>query len=233
MRRTTVMWQSHGCSRRTSDSVIPPPPRIVTRAPSRLRPCGGVHVVGPGVGAEAAQAGEGQRERQLGDRLGVDALAARPLAVVVDEVDEVLDAGERQLHPAGVGRRVERRGERVGVAGVGPHDAPRPRRAATTCPPPSLIASAIQAGAPSGARAIRGASGLGMVTREASARPRRSAEPGPAAVAGERAETRMAMATSMIIVASTWTCGGISTFAESKISRGNVDTLPAMNDVMM
>ena len=41
------------------------------------------------------------------------------------------------------------------------------------------------------------------------------------------------MATTMISVASTWTCGGISTFAESKISRGNVETLPAMNDVMM
>ena len=41
------------------------------------------------------------------------------------------------------------------------------------------------------------------------------------------------MATSMIIVASTWTCGGISTLAESKISRGNVETSPAMNDVMM
>ena len=41
------------------------------------------------------------------------------------------------------------------------------------------------------------------------------------------------MATIMIIVARTWTWGGISTLAESKISRGNVETLPAMNDVMM
>ena len=39
------------------------------------------------------------------------------------------------------------------------------------------------------------------------------------------------MATSMISVASTCTCGGISTFDESKISLGNVDTRPAMNDV--
>jgi hypothetical protein len=34
----------------------------------------------------------------------------------------------------------------------------------------------------------------------------------------------MPIATTMIKVASTRTCGGISTFAESKISRGNVDT---------
>ena len=45
-----------------------------------------------------------ERQRQLGDGLGVHALAARPLTVVVDEVDEVLDPGEGQLHPPGVGR---------------------------------------------------------------------------------------------------------------------------------
>ena len=41
------------------------------------------------------------------------------------------------------------------------------------------------------------------------------------------------MATSMIIVASTCTCGRICTFEESKILRGSVETSPATNDVMM
>ena len=47
---------------------------------------------------------------------------AGPLAVVVDEVDEVLDPGERQLDPAGLRRLVDHFAEGVGVAGVGPHD---------------------------------------------------------------------------------------------------------------
>ena len=102
-RRTTVMWQSNGWSSRTSDSVIPPPPRIVTRPPSRLVPCGGCHESAPGrTSPRPRRPASAERQRELGHRLGVHALAARPLAVVVDEVDEVLDAGERQLHPPGV-----------------------------------------------------------------------------------------------------------------------------------
>ena len=80
-------------------------------------------LAGPGVRAEAAHPGQRQGQGHLGHGLGVHALAARPLAVVVDEVDEVLDAGERQLHPAGVGGDVERLGEGVGVAGIGPDQA--------------------------------------------------------------------------------------------------------------
>ena len=43
----------------------------------------------------------------------------------------------------------------------------------------------------------------------------------------------MAMATSMMIVASTCTCGGRAMRAESKTCRGNVTVGPATNDVMM
>ena len=163
MRRTTVMWQSNGCSSRTSDSVMPPPPRIVTRAPEQVAALGRRPRRGPGVRAEAAQAGERQRQGQLGDRLGVDALAARPRAVVVEQVDEVLDAGERQLHPRRLRRRVERRAPARRGRGGRPTRCASASARATRWPPPAMTASATQAGAPSGRDGDAWGSGVGMV----------------------------------------------------------------------
>ena len=116
------MWQFHGWSNRTSDSVIPPPPRIVTRASSRFRPAGPDHVVGRCVLADVAEPGHGQRQRHLGDRLGVDALAARPRVLVVEVLDEVLDPRERELDPAQMRRLFDRLAEGIGIARVAPHD---------------------------------------------------------------------------------------------------------------
>ena len=43
----------------------------------------------------------------------------------------------------------------------------------------------------------------------------------------------IAIATNMMIVANTWTCGGRAMRAESNTRRGNVTVGPATNDVMM
>ena len=118
-------------------------------------------LVGTGVRAEAPQPGHGQRQRQLRDRLGVDALAARPEALVVDEVHVLLDPGERQLDPTEVRSVVEGIGQAGGIAGVGPDRAPPPCRAGTRWPPPSMMAVCSHSGAPSGARAMRGGLRLG------------------------------------------------------------------------
>ncbi len=74
--------------------------------------------------AEVAQTRHPECERHLGDGFRVDALAAGPDAIVIEVVDEVLDPGERQLHPADsfVLVVVEDRRQRVDVSGVGPHD---------------------------------------------------------------------------------------------------------------
>ena len=176
--------------------------------------------------------------------------------VVIDEVDEVLDAGERQLHPAGRRRPVEDVRQRVGVARIGPDDP-------LGLLQPDEVAAALADGfghplrGPLGSDGDAGSLGSRHGQHEASAVPptagrlpwpRRHAEPialwagrcaaQPRARARRRLPsnvpaTRITIATTMISVAITCTCGGISTFAESKISRGNVDTLPAMNDVMM
>ena len=102
VRRTTVTSQPNGPSRRSKLSVIPPPPRITTRAPSRLVPACPAPGARLGVRTEVAEPRQRQRQRVLGDRLGVDALPARPRAVGVraHDVDVGLDARPRQLHPA-------------------------------------------------------------------------------------------------------------------------------------
>ena len=74
---------------------------------------------------DATQSADPQPERELGDGLGVHTLAARPHMFVVDQVDEVLDPGERQLHPLGVARHRQRGLERGRVEGVGPDHAVR------------------------------------------------------------------------------------------------------------
>ena len=110
---------------------MPPPPRMVTLPPIRLRP--GLAQPGrrPDVRAETAHAGERQRQRQLGDGLGEDPLAACPHAVVLHEVHERLDAGVRQLHPARSARwrrarpRARRRRE---AASTSAPRLPRPAR---------------------------------------------------------------------------------------------------------
>ena len=107
------------------DSVMPPPPRMVTRPSyseiARVRrPARGPDAVG-----EVAQPGQRQRQRVLGHGLGVDPLAACPHVVVVEHagLDVELDAGPRQLHPAGVGARLDQRLQAVDVVGMPtPHD---------------------------------------------------------------------------------------------------------------
>ncbi len=116
------MWQFHGWSNRTSDSVIPPPPRIVTRASSRFRPAGPDHVVAAAYWPMLRSPATAERQRHLGDRLGVDALAARPRVLVVEVLDEVLDPGERELDPAQMRRLFDRLAEGLGIARVAPHD---------------------------------------------------------------------------------------------------------------
>ena len=234
MRRTTVMWQSHGCSSRTSDSVMPPPPRIVTRAPSRLRPCGGVHSWRPGVRAEARASRRGP----------ASAPARRPA---------------RRRRPCrtstrGRGRRGGR-SSRCRRTAAGPSGPRAPRRASA----PSACGSRGSAHTIASASAERddvaaavadrlGHPGRGALGGEGDARglgsrhgrarlvrrPRRL-RPGPAAVAGAACRRPgSAMATSMISVASTCTCGGISTFGRVEdLAAGTSTRLPAMNDVMM
>ena len=74
------------------------------------------------VRAEPAQAGERQRECQLGDRLGEDALAACPVPVVLDQMDERLDPCVGQLHPADLRSLAAKHGlELVCEAWLGPH----------------------------------------------------------------------------------------------------------------
>ena len=96
-----------------------------------------------------------------------------------------------------------------------------------------MTACVTHSGGPSGTTAMRRVyAGLGMVPT------RLERDGGYDSLARRRLPhsvptTRITMATTMIRVAMTWICGGISTFAESKISRGNVDTLPAIDDVMM
>ena len=51
------------------------------------------------VAIESVQSRQQQRERMLGNGLGVHALATGPDAVVMDHVDVRLDPGPRQLHP--------------------------------------------------------------------------------------------------------------------------------------
>ena len=120
--RTTVIRQFHGCRSRTSDSVIPPPPRIVTLPFNRLRPAGLLHSdarayaptlrspATPSVNAISATGSAYTPLPQVHD------------AVVVEMIDEVLDPGERELHPTDVVGVVERRRQRVDVASVAPHD---------------------------------------------------------------------------------------------------------------
>ena len=55
----------------------------------------------------------------------------------------------------------------------------------------------------------------------------------PATVPTTVAVTMMVIATSMMIVASTCTCGGRAMRAESNTRRGKVIVGPATNDVMM
>ena len=76
---------------------------------------------GLGVGAETAHAGQRERQRKFGDRLGEDALAARPRPVVLDQVHERLDAGVRQLHPLDLLVGLEHRLELIGLAWHRPH----------------------------------------------------------------------------------------------------------------
>ena len=102
--------------------MIPPPPRIVTRASSRFRPAGPDHVVAAAYWPMLRSPATAERQRHLGDRLGVDAFAARPRVLVVEVVDEVLDPGERQLDPPQVRRLIDRLTERIGIARVAPHD---------------------------------------------------------------------------------------------------------------
>ena len=77
---------------------------------------------GPRVPADVAEPRDAERQGHLGDGFGVHALAAGPDAVVIEVVDEVLDAGERQLHPADVIGVVERLAQRIDRTGIGPHD---------------------------------------------------------------------------------------------------------------
>ena len=63
-----------------------------------------------------------EREGQLGHRLGVDALAARPQPVVVDEVRRTARRRPTAAAPTrGPRRLLERGGEAVGVVGRAPH----------------------------------------------------------------------------------------------------------------
>ena len=121
-RRSTVTSHPKGPSRRSSDSVIPPPPRITTRAPRRFRPWGAPHDVGAGERAQPAHACQRQHQDVLGDGLGVHALRARPQMIVVEHRHERLHAGPGQLDPVGVGRLGEGRGQLVGPRRRCPHD---------------------------------------------------------------------------------------------------------------
>jgi hypothetical protein len=64
-------------------------------------------VIGPCISDDVAQAAEQERKAQFGNRLGVHTLAARPRAPIVEDGHEVLDAGERQLHPLELRRASE------------------------------------------------------------------------------------------------------------------------------
>ena len=120
-----------------------------------------------GVGPEVAQPGQGQRERVLGDRLGVHALAARPgaLGVGPDDVDVGLDPRPRELDPVDVpgGRRAARPAppDRRGPS----TPARRPRPASTIVAPPASTASPSQLRVPSGARAMAERSGTARILR--------------------------------------------------------------------
>ena len=71
--------------------------------------------------SQVAHARQCQGQGQLGDRFGEDPLAARPLAIVLDEMDERLDAGVRQLHPADVFVGGQHTLELVGITRLRPH----------------------------------------------------------------------------------------------------------------
>ena len=100
---------------------MPPPPRIVTLRADQVA----ARLAEPrrrlGVHAEAAHAGKRERQGQFGDRLGEDALAARPRSVVLDEMDERLDARIRQLHPLDLLVGLQHRLELIGFARHRPH----------------------------------------------------------------------------------------------------------------
>ena len=150
-----------GPSRRRNDSAIPPPPSDDDAGAEQVPPLRPRPRRRPGVGAEPTQAGEQQGEGHLGDRLGVDPLAARPGAVGVaaDDVDVGLDAGPRQLHPAragvGVEQRAEARRRRRAV-----HTRPR-RRRLDHSPPPAATAPASQPRCPRGPTWTAGAGAAG------------------------------------------------------------------------
>ena len=116
------------------------------------------------VRAEPAQAGERQRECQLGDRLGEDALAACPVAVVLDQMDERLDPCVGKLHPADLRRwRPSTASSWSAKRGL-VHINASASSTGTTWPPPAPIAPFNQCWPPSGSGpiAIRG----GPVRRE-------------------------------------------------------------------
>ena len=116
------MWQFHGWSK--PDERLGDAPATQDRdaaveqiSTGRRRPRGRRRVL-----ADVAQTGQREGERHLGDRLRVDTLAAGPRVLVVEMVDEVLDAGKRELDPTQVRSLADRVAERIGMPGVAPHD---------------------------------------------------------------------------------------------------------------
>ncbi len=77
----------------------------------------------PRMPVEQPRGHQHQRERVLGGRCAVGSLRARPRSRGVDDAggEELLDPGERQLHPARLRSR-QRSAQPVGVGGVHPHD---------------------------------------------------------------------------------------------------------------
>ena len=127
-----------------SDSVMPPPPRIVTRPPSRFAPCGAAHDV----------PGRTCRGRAVPARASASASSATGSAYTPLPHVHTRSWSSRwtkfsmPAHGSWTQRAwclVERLGERGRDRGVGPDDASA-SASGTTWPPPSFIASAIQAG---------------------------------------------------------------------------------------
>ena len=133
-RRTTVTGASNGARSRTSDVAMPPPPTMVTGCPARavtLVPC---HVEARAEVGQRVQSGQGQGQGVLGDERGVRALAAGEDATVGHEpgVDEALDPGTGEVHPADGGELLEDRAEPARAPTSPPTRAPRRRPPSTT-----------------------------------------------------------------------------------------------------
>ena len=72
-------------------------------------------------GGQLAQAREPQRQGVLGDGCGVCPLRAGPDPLMVDDREEAIDTGRRQLNTSDAGRHHHQFAESGCIEGIGPH----------------------------------------------------------------------------------------------------------------